>query len=392
MDDDPYPIPSYPDTIVIPFRMPWRTAPVAPARPAAEPPREQPYGFGWSAAPPAHRSEHSTPPNPVVRWLPPEPRSIVAEVPGQPALVISGISGGELTLYRRGGGTVQALASFTMDFDGSLRGPDGTFLGQVFADDTADLHPDWLRSIGAIAPPMEQSAERMMSDLASGFDIAVMDTPEQEEPGRLRPPPSGSDSSTFSSLPDAGFAQSPVIPIADHTRLPKAAQNQAAAEQKRLQTNIEQLASVIRSEAEGENLAARTAVGFVILNRMKRNQARSVSELWTHNRFMHNKPPRREDLDLSRKILTSQIADNSEGATHFYTPGIMPGASPEYARQHPNLVEIVPGQEQIDAEGKPALTRVPSWAVAPGFTQVTIPDVEEHRFKFYRQTGDDYVR
>ena len=158
-------------------------------------------------------AKHCTPPNPVVRWLPPEPTIVVAEVPGQPALVISGISDGELTLYRRGGGAVQALARFTMDFDGSLRRPDGTFLGQVYANDTADLHPDWLRSIGAAEvllagaepdEPAERQLEEDMQRLDQQLDLSA--GRPQPAPGELlgeEPPPVLRPPVPFVPLPPA---------------------------------------------------------------------------------------------------------------------------------------------------------------------------------------------
>lgn len=158
MGDDRSGFPNYPDMIVIPFRIPWRTALGARARRAR---RQQPQKWsadGWSVESRLDLDLNAPGPNQASVPGPP-PRIIIAGVQGHPAPAVSGVSDGELTLWRRGGGKMlpEALASFTLDLDGSMWAGK-KFLGWSFGDQgTALFHPDWLNSIGAVSIPSESA-------------------------------------------------------------------------------------------------------------------------------------------------------------------------------------------------------------------------------------------
>jgi hypothetical protein len=152
MDDDPFEIPNYPDMLVISFRIPWGRAAAARPTPAARPLREPPAANGWTGPAPADRRrevERAREPGPSAPA--PEPRIITAGVHGQPALAVSGVSDGALTLWRRFSDQAppRALASFTAGLDGALSAADGKFLGWLVGETTAYFDPDWLRGIGA---------------------------------------------------------------------------------------------------------------------------------------------------------------------------------------------------------------------------------------------------
>lgn len=86
--------------------------------------------------------------------------------------------------------------------------------------------------------------------------------------------------------------------------------------------NVRDLASVIETEAGGETDGARIAVGFVAVNRMRRNGESDVRSIW--NGFAHHVVPGQNSLKIARNILADRIKDPTEGATHFYTPARMP--------------------------------------------------------------------
>ena len=90
---------------------------------------------------------------------PPEPRLIAARVDGRPELAVSGLSDGELTLWRRGSAAAppEALATFSADLDGSLWAADRQFLGWLLADDRALLDP------GASAPEPDAEAAELLA-------------------------------------------------------------------------------------------------------------------------------------------------------------------------------------------------------------------------------------
>ena len=154
-----------------------------------------------------------------------------------------------------------------------------------------------------------------------------------------------------------------------------------------VQRNIQDLARVITTEAGDENPAAQTAVGWVLRNRMIRNGTDNVERVWTPA-FQHRKHPSALATQLATGILNGAITDPSSGATHFYTPRIMPKKGQSTAG-----VDVAGGLETtpgvVDEDGRPVQNYRPSFATWP---QCTVAGVPEASFKFYRQQGDGHVR
>lgn len=154
-----------------------------------------------------------------------------------------------------------------------------------------------------------------------------------------------------------------------------------------IQRNIQDLARVITTEAGGENQAAQTAVGWALRNRMTRNATDDVERVWSPA-FQHRKYPTARAVQLATGILSGQIADPTGGATHFYTPRIMPkkGKSTAHIDVAGGL-ETTPGV--VDDDGRPVQNYRPSFASWP---QCIVAGVPEAAFKFYRKPGDGRVR
>ena len=153
------------------------------------------------------------------------------------------------------------------------------------------------------------------------------------------------------------------------------------------QRNIQDLARVITTEAGGENQAAQTAVGWALRNRMLRNGTDNVERVWSPA-FQHRKHATALATQLATGILNGQIADPTSGATHFYTPRIMPKKGEATAG-----IDVAGGLEStpgvVDDDGKPVQNYRPSFATWPQCTVVGVPEIA---FKFYRQQGDGHVR
>ncbi|MCR4318573.1 MAG: peptidoglycan-binding protein [Planctomycetes bacterium] len=147
------------------------------------------------------------------------------------------------------------------------------------------------------------------------------------------------------------------------------------------EANIRDLARIIMSEASfGGPEAERAAVGYVVLNRMKRNEVNNVSDV--QRGFSTAQEPNERMLEFARRLLSCQVADNSQGATHFYSPQSMP------MEGDPPRGDTGGGLEQTT--GVSRRNYVPSWA--PGYTRVNVNGIEEKRFKFYRAPGTGRVR
>ncbi|MCR4317954.1 MAG: hypothetical protein NUW37_16545 [Planctomycetes bacterium] len=145
--------------------------------------------------------------------------------------------------------------------------------------------------------------------------------------------------------------------------------------------NIRRLATIIMSEASVGNSIERASVGFLALNRSKRNGQNPIS----YQGLAHNQAPTQEMLDLARKILSGQVNDPSCGATHFYSPRGMPQeGEPTEGSDVGGGLEQTPGLGQRNYR--------PGWSVDPDFPRVNIAGVRERFYKFYRKSGTGRVR
>jgi hypothetical protein len=83
--------------------------------------------------------------------------------------------------------------------------------------------------------------------------------------------------------------------------------------------NVHAMASVLTAETSSFHYpAGPTAVGWTILNRMSRNNVNEVARLAP--KYARPKPPLPKMIELSRRLLSGEIPDNTGGATHFYSP------------------------------------------------------------------------
>lgn len=151
------------------------------------------------------------------------------------------------------------------------------------------------------------------------------------------------------------------------------------------ETNVKVLARIIMSEASIGNEAERTAVGYTVLNRMKRNKTNKVADVM--GGFAHNQAPSQAIIKLAKEILACTVPDNSGGATHFYSPQSMPKKGDERK----------PGFKKFDTKGglekTPGLPKEnykPGWANT--FPRVSVEGIRETHYKFYRQPGSGKVR
>lgn len=148
--------------------------------------------------------------------------------------------------------------------------------------------------------------------------------------------------------------------------------------------NVHELASVMESEAGGvRGTAPRIAVGFTILNRMHRNGVLSVHEVWSQ--YGHNHSPQPDTVALARQILSGAIADPTDGATHFYTPDIMPKEGDTRHGDTSGGLESVPGVFS-HTTGHAVQNYRPGYV--GNFIGKPVRDVPEKFFKFYKQPED----
>lgn len=144
--------------------------------------------------------------------------------------------------------------------------------------------------------------------------------------------------------------------------------------------NVEKLARILMSESSVGNPTERKAVGWTVLNRLKRNQTKNVSDV--AGAFATNQNPTQAMRDLARDLLRGNIADLTSGATHFYSPQSMPregGSTGGF--------DVGGGFELV-----PPLTRrtgKPGWAVT--FPLSNISGVRPHMYKFHIATGTGRV-
>lgn len=146
--------------------------------------------------------------------------------------------------------------------------------------------------------------------------------------------------------------------------------------------NVWALGKVLTSEAGRfvASDAARRAVAFSVLNRMDRNGTDLVTDVW--DAYAHSKDPSSESLDLARDVLSCSVADNSAGATHFYSPVSMPKEGEDTTGYDVGGgLEWTPGLDERNYR--------PSWAVE--YPRCYVPGATTENFKFYRLPGNGFV-
>lgn len=121
--------------------------------------------------------------------------------------------------------------------------------------------------------------------------------------------------------------------------------------------NVQDLAALLETEA-GMTLdqVALTAIAFTVINRMVRNHASSVQEIW--DQYRHGKTPSAAALAAARAVLSGQAVDPVGRATHFYSPD--------------------------------SATTVHKWALV--FPEIHVPGIPSHRYRFFAAPGDGSVR
>jgi len=154
--------------------------------------------------------------------------------------------------------------------------------------------------------------------------------------------------------------------------------------------NVRRLAIVIMSEASVGNQAERTAVAYTVLNRMQRNNTNSVDDV--DNAYSRSQspyePPRNDAIiRLAADILRCAIADNTGGATHFYSPRSSKKEGDE------NDSDFVHQDTRGGLEQTPDVPRRnyrPGWSTT--FERRAVDGVRESHYKFYRAPGDGRVQ
>ena len=138
--------------------------------------------------------------------------------------------------------------------------------------------------------------------------------------------------------------------------------------------NIQMLATIITSEADGCNATEKLGVGSCVINRMTQNGLTNVSDvLGNGNQFAHGKSPTSDAVDLAHGLLSGTIAPFA-GITHFYSPISMPREGASTAGY-----DVSGGLEQV--AGLSYRTYRPGWATTMQY--VPIVNVREMYFKFF---------
>lgn len=151
--------------------------------------------------------------------------------------------------------------------------------------------------------------------------------------------------------------------------------------------NVTNLAKLIVTESGGLSRVTQTAVGWTVRNRMTRNGTTEVDRAW--HGYQHGKAATATALVIAKGILDGTIPDPTGGATHFYTPKIMPKEGDDTTG-----VDVGGGLESVegvvDDDGNPVKNYRPSFAAT--FTEKVVPGVAPAIFKFYQQPGNGHVR
>jgi hypothetical protein len=160
-----------------------------------------------------------------------------------------------------------------------------------------------------------------------------------------------------------------------------------------LSDNEQDLAIILMSEAGIYSVEELQAVGSTVLNRMSRNGLANVSEV---RGYVRNQHPDQRSMRMAVALLDGSVADNTGGATHYYSPKSMARAGDElaakgtkgYRRYHGQ--DIGGGLEQVSGLGYQ--TYRPAYTLSSEFTYVPIHGVQEKNFKFFVKAGAGKVR
>jgi hypothetical protein len=116
---------------------------------------------------------------------------------------------------------------------------------------------------------------------------------------------------------------------------------------------------------------------------MIRNGTDKVKGVW--DGYAHNSKysPTRAIIELARGILNGTVSDNTQGATHFYSPVSMPKQG-----QPTKGYDVGGGLEHMP--GLPTKNYRPSWANE--YKRTFVEGVNSKYFKYYRESGDGYVK
>lgn len=126
--------------------------------------------------------------------------------------------------------------------------------------------------------------------------------------------------------------------------------------------------------------SARRAVAYTVMNRMERNDTTSVYDVW--GGYAHSREPTSADLSLAEDVLTCSVADNSAGATHYYSPYSMPKEGDSTGGYNVGGgLEKVPGLSERNYRPDWSRTMIRAYVVGP----------QQKFFKFYRDQGDGYT-
>ncbi|MDR3435491.1 hypothetical protein [Telmatospirillum sp.] len=156
--------------------------------------------------------------------------------------------------------------------------------------------------------------------------------------------------------------------------------------------NVQLLAKLIVTETDGlekDSPNAPIAVGWTVVNRMKRNGTTHIDQAW--HGYRHGKNATATAIATAKGILNGTIPDPSDGATHFYTPNIMPkeGDDTDGCDVSGGL-ESVPGVVvKGDKIVKPVRNYRPGFAAS--FTEKAVFGVPPAVFKLYQQPGTGHV-
>ncbi len=151
------------------------------------------------------------------------------------------------------------------------------------------------------------------------------------------------------------------------------------------ETNVEDLARVIMSEAGGQSDAEKAMVGQVLMKRLHRAPPDwTVKQVWRG--LAHRKAPTEAELALARRIIDGHEPDIAQGATHFYSPDRMPKKGDPTGN-----ADIGGGLEwSVAPDGRTINNYKPGFAAQ--FPGVDIPGVDPKKFRVFKQPGNGFVR